>query len=317
MQDVVILGGHTPVARSLVDRLADRGLESGIVSTTTTEFVEQDLVLFDQAILERTGLLVLATDHDLAKRLAEGVAGRGRPVLDIGEAFDSVPYVWPILAPTVPDSGLQRLAIGPAGPLAALIAALAVFRPKSVRVTTLESAVARGQPGIDELSNLTRGVFAMRDVEPEVFPASLAFDPIPSLSTGDDHPHDADAILVEQVQSALQTVGQAAPDVVVTRVLVPTFVADAMVVHIDTEDPSPEPAIVEGAIAAGRGLRYEPRVLVPALDAVDRDDTLVSRVRVGPHRLDLWLTYDRTRGGSAVPAALAVVQWRQSFNRAV
>ena len=315
MTDVVVLGAHTAVARSLKDRLADRDHATGVVWATTSEFIEPDLLLLDESVVTRSGLFVLAMTGELPKRVAEALVSQGRPLIDVAEVFDEGPWLWPTLVGGVrPGDGLSRVAVGPAAPLAAVLGALSSFGPRAARITTLESAVARGQPGVDELSAQTRSVFAMRDADPEVFPASLAFDPIPSLATEDDHPHDADRQLVNQVQSGLQGQGLEIPDLMITRVLVPTFVADSAVVHVTIDDPEPKEASVIEALGDGRGLRHLPRPIVPALDAVDRDDALVSRVRVGPHHIDLWLAYDRTRAGSAVPVALAVDAWRQSVN---
>ena len=311
MGDIVILGAHTAVGRSVLDRLADRDLTEGVVAATTSEFVEGDLVLLDESSLNKAKVLVLAMQGDLPKKVADAVMISGRPVIDVSETFDDGPYLWPGLgAATTVASGAYRVAVGPAGPLAAALAALSAFRPKTVRVTTLESAVARGQPGIDELSAQTRSVFAMRDADVEVFPASLAFDPIPSLAMDDQDPRAADDALVEQVQDALRSVDVEPPDLVATRVLVPTFVADAAVVHVQTEDREPDMAAVIDALGSGRGLRHLARPVVPVLDAVDRDDSTVSRVRVGPHRIDFWLAYDRTRAGSAMATALALEAWR-------
>ncbi len=312
MSDVVLIGAHTAVARSLIDRLGDRDAGGGVVAATTSEFLESDLVLLEESVLARGGLFVLAMTGDLPRRVAEAIADRGTPVIDVADVFEDGPWLWPGLIPGVaPAPGRNRLAVGPAAPLAATIGALSAFGPRSVTVTTLESAVARGQPGVDELSEQTRAVFAMRDADPAVFPASVAFDPIPSLATGDAHPHTADAALVAQVQSGLQAIAvEGAVDVAVTRILVPTFVADTAVIHVRTDAPTPELETVVAALTAARGLRYVRRPVVPALDAVDRDDALASRVRVGPHHIDLWLAYDRTRAGSAVPAALAIDAWR-------
>lgn len=307
MHEVIILGAHTATARSLYARLADRGVDA--VQATTSDHIEDDLVLIDASLLQREGPFVLATDEAVAVKLAGALAARGARVLDVAEALDEGPWIWPTLTASASDEAVGRIAVGPAAPLAAVLSALSGFGPTRATVTTLESVVARGRPGIDELSEHTRAIFAMRDVDPEVFVASVAFDPIPSLATGDEHPFAADERLVHQTQDALQAVGRSAPDLAVTRVVVPTFVADSAVVHLTTEDPAPDEAMVVDALEAGRSLRRVPRAIVPALDAVDRDDVLVSRVRVGPHRIDLWMAYDRTRAGSAVPAALAVEAW--------
>ena len=312
MQDVIIMGGHTAVARSLTARLVDRGVD-GVVAATTSEYVDDDLVLLDEAILGRGGLFVLAMQSDLVTRVADALRARGSPIIDLVDEFKDAPRIWPgLVSGAFPQAGLVRIAMGPAHPVAATLAGLAAFLPKSVRATTLESAVARGQPGIDELSDHTRAVFSMREAEPEQFPASLAFDPMPSLATGEAHPHEADAALVDEVTSALAAIDQPIPDIAVTRVLVPTFVADTAALFIETGGPAPKVEAVVEAINAARGLRYVHRAVVPALDAVDRDDVLVSRVRVGPNRIDLWLAYDRTRAGGAVPVALAVDAWRQA-----
>ncbi len=318
MNDIVILGAHTLVARSLAQRLADRAI-GNVVLATTSEFIEPDLDLIDEGLLRRSGLWVLAMAGDLPRRIADAMAARGQPVLDVAGVFDDGPMLWPYLEAGVSvasglQAGLHRLAVGPAGPIGAVLRALSVFRPQVVRATTFESAAARGQPGLDELSEQTRAVFSLREVDVDVFPASLAFDAIPSLATGDDPPEDADQALVDQVLAGLHAAGQPPVDLVATRVLVPSFVAEAAVLHITTEDSTPERTTVIDALRRGRGLRYVETVVVPSLDAVDRDDMLVSRVRTGRRHIDLWLTYDLSRAGSAVPAALLIDGWCQRWS---
>ena len=307
----VIVGAHTLVGRSLRERLADRDI-TDVVAATTSEFVDTNLVLLDERVLQQGGLFVLAMNGELPRKVAAALASQGRIVIDVADAFDEGPYLWTSLVSTSPSSGLQRVAVGPAGPLVSALRALSVFRPRAVRVTTLESAATAGQAGLDELSEHTRSVFAMRDVEPAAFAASIAFDPMPSVGRAGVDPLTLDARLVEQMQDGLRLIDGPTPDIVATRVLVPSFVADAAVLVVETEDPDPELATVVDTLSSGRGLRCIDRAVLPALDAVDRDDTLVSRVRVGPHRIDLWLAYDRTRAASAVPAALAVDAWRRA-----
>ncbi|MEM7675728.1 MAG: Asd/ArgC dimerization domain-containing protein [Myxococcota bacterium] len=306
---VVIVGAHTAAGRALITLLGDRDISA--IAATTSDHIEDDLVLLDETVLQRGELFVLAMTSDLTRRIAEAVAQRGRPVIDMVGAFKDAPFIWPILHELSRglDAPIVRVCEGPAAPIAAVVAALSPFGPRALRITTLESASARGKPGIDELSEQSRAVFALRDVDPEQFPASLAFDPIPSLAVGEAHPHDADADLVNAMQGALHEVGRSIDDIVATRILVPTFYADSATVMIEIDDPAPEQASVVGALQGARGLRYLDRAVVPALDAIDRDDVLVSRLRVGPHRLDLWLAYDRMRAGSAVSAALAIDAW--------
>ncbi|CAN0591923.1 unnamed protein product, partial [Laminaria digitata] len=105
-------------------------------------------------------------------------------------------------------------------------------------------------------------------------------------------------------------VGLGGVEVFATRVLVPTFSAEAACVHVELAEPCEEQVVLE-RLQAARTLRWSEEDLMPSLDTVGRDDALVGRLKLRGRRLSLWLSADRLKRGSATQVALAVERWLQ------
>lgn len=332
MQRVLIAGAHTARAKALIECIEERDLAAEIVRATTTDHIEPDLVLLELPLLEASTALVLAADGDLMRALGLAAVKLGKPVLDLAGVFCADTAADPAGHPAADvrefwpmgDEAAARRAEwqgrvvsipdGPAFPVAAVVSALAALQPKRVAVTALESAALHDREGMDELSDHVRSVFAMKPPEGNVFGPSLAFDVIPSVASTAEGGANADLRLERAIVRGLRAVGFAAPpDVWATRLVVPTFSAEIVVLEIelgagaDTPADAPSEDDIRASLAGAPGLRFRD-ALVPALDAVERDDVLVSRLRVAPGRVGLCLAYDRLRRGGPTLAALWLEQ---------
>lgn len=310
MKRVALVGAHTALAETLRSCLEERELEVELLRLTSSEHIDEDLSLVDEASLSRSDLIVLAASVSPLEELFAELAAK-RPVLDItGASFgvSGARALWPLIDPQAGEAlrapGLSSLAPGLAGPLVALLRPLLGLRPGSVVVATYESAAVLDKPGMDELSDQLRAVFSLRDVPRAIFHEQLAMNllqnPEPTRSW-----IDGDEALRSAIAGGLPS--DPPLRLTVTRALVPTFSADAASVVVELGAEA-ELAEIEGVLAKARGLRVSPKPF-GALDAVGRDDVLVGRLRLEAGRFSAWMACDRLRQGGATQAVLALEQW--------
>lgn len=300
MKKILIIGAHSAVAKSLFEVLEERDVEVDLIRATTSDHLEEGLVLLDEAKVKSADLIVVAMETaviDVAKTLA-------KPILDLTESLadeDGARWIFPGL-----DAGVAfdpaRPAIIPVGlgaPIVAVLRALATLAPKSATIVTQESAAVRGRAGMDELSDQVRSRFNMRDIEPKVFPAVIAFGVIP-----EEDEASLRAAIEAGVASELPEL-----ELFIMRSIVPTFSADSANVVLElgsTPDVDEVKKLLEGA----KGVHvFDDDETPSSFEAVGRDDVLAGRVTVEEGRVGLWLACDRLRRGSATLAALAIEKW--------
>ena len=201
-----------------------------------------------------------------------------------------------------------------ANPVAGAIALAIVLKPiedtarvRRVVVASYEPASSAGNDGIEELAQQSRELLGGYGAEDSVvFPRRVAFNLIPQVG---------DFLGAGKTRSEWQVESQTRrlldlPDlpITVTGVQVPIFYGQGYVVNIETED-------VFEATAARDVLRASPGIVLldeagpqsyptPA-DALETDAVHLGRLRddpTVPFGVNLWLTVDGTRKGSAVNA---------------
>lgn len=297
---IVILGAHTAVGRALAELLEERGVEADIVRATTTEHIDATTVLVDASTLQGADLMFLAFEGELAEGLVAGAARLSAPLVDlVGLLPSSVPLVFPQLQPPrLEGAGLVRVPLGLASGVAAVLRALVAFGPKVARVVTFEGAGGRGQPGIEELSEQTRGIFAQREVEPSVFPAPVAFGVLGSVGEADDL-LGPDERFEADVAAALER----PVEVRAFRTRAPVFTGEGAAMEVTLEDV-PELDMLRDTLTSARGLRASRAEVPGTLEVVDRDDVTFGRLRLRSDGVDLWVAADRLRQGAALQGAL-------------
>lgn len=305
---LVILGAHTAVGKVLAETLKERALDE-VLAATTLDHLEGDLHLIDESTLSGAKLIFLASDDSFTRKIAQGADRMPVPLVDVtGDGHEGAKLVFPHRNESLRSSTLYRVPTGFVYGVVSILQALGEFRPRSAQLVTMEGAAGAGQAGMDELSEQTRGIFAQQSKEPEVFYAPVAFSVLSSVGAEDD-PFDADLRLAEEVRTGLNDRDF---DLHVVRTRVPVFTAEGASLTIQCEDAPDSTEAVLTALDSVKGLRLTKSDGVTSLEAADRDDVLVGRVRARGTRVDLWLSADRLRHGAAWPAAVLAETWLKS-----
>ena len=307
---LVILGAHTAVGRALAETLEDRALDTEVVKATTLDQLEGDLDLIDENTLNNAAIVFLASDDSFTRKVAQAASRVAAPVVDLtGGGHEGASLLFPFVGSGVQlqASKLFRVPVGFVYGVVAILRALEALGPVRARVVTLEGAAGAGQPGIDELSEQTRSVFSQKPKESEVFYAPTAFNILSSVGAEDD-PFEPDLRFAEDVRGGLRDLEF---DIDVVRTRVPVFSAEGASLEVECREPAEREQVVS-ALEAVRGLRYSKTLGLSTLEAADRDDLLVGRLRTRGRRIDLWLAADRLRHGAAWPAAVLAEMWLQT-----
>lgn len=297
---IALIGAHTALAKALSEGIEERDLELSIRRYVPDSAVSEG---FDPLSRRAPAdLAVICMRSPEMPALLSRLEDEGAPILDLSEAGG--PYVWPWLDKTIGLVPPPRAAIaqGMASAVGAIVRSIAPAAPQSLEVVSLESAAVFDQAGVDALSEEVRTLFSMREIEAPLFGSRLAFSILPGLGILGTSHEDADRALAERLSEAALIPARA------TRLLVPTFSAEATVLRIAVRHDLPE-ADVAALIADARGVFYSADEAPAAEEAIGRDDVLAGRLSVEPGRIGLFLCADRLRAGSVSPALLFLERW--------
>jgi|GEM_PF-5494959 len=304
MKRIAIIGGHTEWARSLVELIEERELDLEYRRYSSSENLGSDDHLLGPETLQFADCLVLTEGGDFARGLAEGAKKLGKVIVDMAGALhehDDAVYVWPMLdaqaAGTLNAEKFTLIPHGLASPVVAVVRALSSRGVLRLNLATYESASVYGREGMDELLTQTRAVCALQDPENEVLPAQLAFSAIRLQK--EDHLESQIALGLADFQSK--------PEIFVSRVMIPTFSADAAVLHIELREETNQDQVVE-SLKAAKGLQFA-KDLDTVVDCQQREDALISQVVVTGKTLKIFLCADRRTRGSATPTVLMLERW--------
>lgn len=269
--------------------------------------------ILDQARFTGADIVFLAAAEAVSAEWAQRAAAAGAVVIDLTQLYaddPAVPLVVPeINAAAVAGFGGRRVMAAPDPAVIALAVALAPVRTaaglRTLFATTFEPASTSGRAGVEELQRETVELLNGRSPGHEIFPQRLAFNAVPHIGemlAGGSSSEESRAV------AALRRV-LATPDLPasVTRVRVPVFFGVAVAATVEVDRPL-DPAAAQRVLRAAPGVLLDTDALAggyltPA-DTVGQDAVCVGRVRTSsaPPRLDLWLTIDNLRKGSAVNA---------------
>jgi aspartate-semialdehyde dehydrogenase len=175
-------------------------------------------------------------------------------------------------------------------------------------ISTYQAVSGTGRQAVEELLDQSHALLHEREIAaPKAYAHQIAFNALPhagSFAAGEDHT-DEERKLMNETRKIL---GDESIRVSATCVRVPVVTGHSEAVNVQTRDPlTPERARELLIAAPGLTVLDDPgSALYPlAIDAAERDDVLVGRIRRDPgheRALDLWIVADNLRKGAATNA---------------
>ncbi|VAW00755.1 Aspartate-semialdehyde dehydrogenase [hydrothermal vent metagenome] len=323
--NVAIIGATGNVGREMLSILAERLFPVAKVHVLASRKSLGREVSFGDKTLKcenietfdfsKVGLVLMATNGEMAKQWAPRIARDGALVIDNSSAFrmaDKVPLIVPEVNPDAILGAKERNIV--ANPNCSTIQLMVALKPihdavgiKRVNVSTYQSTSGAGKDAMDELWNQTRALFVTDPVEPVAFPKRIAFNVIPQVDVFlDDGSGDT-----REEQKMVQETGKIldpAIKVNVTCVRVPVFVGHSEAVNIElAKAMSADEA--RSLLRESPGLmvidKHEDGGYVTPVEIAGEFAVYVSRIRQDntvKHGLNMWVVADNLRKGAALNA---------------
>lgn len=267
---------------------------------------------------DKVDVAIMAVPPHIAAEEIARAKKAGTFVIDasgVSRALPGVPLVTPAAEEGLMNAAKAAKMITLAEPLAVSLAAVlqplqSSFGVTSVVVSTYQTVSRAGQSGIQELAAQSIGLLgggAAEGFGGESFPHQIAFNVLPHVGT-----FDADGNTSVEKNLAADTcaiLGKSLP-ISVTCAYVPTFVGEAMSVHLNCQFPV-DVAKVRQIIENTEGVALLDN---PAANeystpygTAEVAQIFVSRIRVGstPNSLQLWIVGDHLRTAGRGLVALA------------
>lgn len=265
---------------------------------------------------EKTTIVLMAMNGDLAREYAPKAASRGNFVVDNSSAFrlnDDCPLV---------ISEVNAEAIYPlppigiiANPNCSTMQLLVALNPihkevgiKSISVATYQSVSGAGASGIDELREQTTAMLNGQKPDPAYFQDVIGFNMIPHIDTFQDNGFTREEMKI--VWETHKILNDPDINVTATAVRVPVFYGHGEAVQLFTKEPL-------SADDARELLAKAPGVIVidehvdggyptPVTHAAGNDEVFVGRIRDdlwdSSRGLHMWIVADNIRKGAALNA---------------
>ncbi len=320
---VAVLGATGLVGRTLLEVLEQRDFPvSELVPLASARSAGQMLAFRGEPhevrraepdAFEGLDLVLSSAGGAVSRALLPEAAGRGAVSVDNTSAFrmdDDVPLVVPeVNGHRIADYLGRRIIANPNCSTIQLVVALKpladAFGLRRVIAATYQSVSGAGRRAVQEMLAETRAVLGGEAFERRVFPARIAFNPLPQidvfLESGDTK---------EEWKMRVETpkILERPVELHATCVRVPVTAGHSEAVWVETERPV-DPETAREALRAAPGLRVidDPgRLAFPtAVDAEGGDEVLVGRIRRDPtvaNGLAFWVVADNLRKGAALNA---------------
>ena len=323
--NVAIAGATGAVGETLLSILKERAFPlgelvplasarsaGGKVSFGNREITVRDLATYD---FNGIDIAFFSAGASVSRVHAPRAAAAGAVVIDNTSEFryvDDVPLVVSEVNPhAIAEYTNRNIVANPNCSTMQMLVALApihrVAGIERINVATYQSVSGAGRSGMEELGRQTAELLNFHDVEPEKFPAQIAFNVIPHIDVFLDNGYTKEEM--KMVWETRKILEDDAIQVNPTCVRVPVFYGHSEAVHVETRDKL-------DAAAARALLETAPGVVViderkpggyptPVGHASGKDPVYVGRIREDishPNGLDLWIVSDNIRKGAALNA---------------
>lgn len=292
VRSLYLLAGNESVGQAV----AFRGKNLRVREVADFDFTQVQLAFF-------------AAGEDVSRHYGDEAHAAGCSVIDLsGGMAHALPVVPEANAEALARASKPYLLASPAPVATALAAVLAPLRARlSLRKVVLSAALAvssLGRAGISELARQTTELLNMRPLEPQLVDRQVAFNLLAQVGAVEEGGHSRlERRVAEELKQVLAVDGL---KVAVTCTMAPVFFGDSLAVCLETREPVDVAAVAE-LLAQQSGIELVEQGDYPTVvgDAVGQDELYVGRLRVGlddPTELNLWITSDNVRKGSALNA---------------
>lgn len=216
----------------------------------------------------------------------------------------------PLVVPEVNPEALKKHKGIIANPNCSTIQMVVVLKPlhdagtiKRVVVSTYQAVSGSGQKAVEELESQVKGLLAMQEVEPDVYPYQIAFNCLPHIDVFLENDYTREEM--KMVNETRKIMGDDIK-VTATTVRVPVFYGHSESVNIETAKKiTPREARAILSQAPGVKVLDNPaeKIYPMAIFAAGEDDTFVGRIREDEtidNGLNMWIVADNIRKGAAL-----------------
>jgi aspartate-semialdehyde dehydrogenase len=291
----------------IVPFASERSAGKEIEGVGTVQPLREDTIGgFDLAVFSAGG----GTSREWAPKFVEA----GAVVVDNSSAWrmhDDVPLVVSEVNPEALDAHKGIIANPNCSTMQMVVALKPLQQAAGIDrlvISTYQAVSGTGKAAVDELLDQTHALLHGQDApDAQVYAHQIAFNVLPhagSFPDGDDHT-DEERKLINETRKIL---GDDSIRVNATCVRVPVITSHSESVTVETREPlSVERARELLAAAPGVELLDDPAAAVypQAIDAADRDEVFVGRLRKDPSHdrgLVMWIVSDNLRKGAATNA---------------
>ncbi|MFW5731052.1 MAG: aspartate-semialdehyde dehydrogenase [Desulfonatronovibrionaceae bacterium] len=319
---VAVVGATGAVGREMLKTLEQRSfpasrvvaLASSRSAGTELEFQGRKLVVQElkDDSFQGIDLAIFSAGGAASEKFAPEAVKSGCVVVDNSNAWRMDEDV-PLVVPEVNPDDLKKHKGIVANPNCSTIQMVVVLKPlhdvgkvKRVIVSTYQAVSGSGQKAVNELETQVRRLFAMQEVEPEVYPYQIAFNCLPHIDAFLDNEYTREEM--KMVHETRKILGDSAMGISPTTVRVPVFYGHSESLNIETEKKI-TPAEARAILTQAPGVKVldnpGEKIYPMPIFAAGEDDTFVGRIREDEsiaNGLNMWVVADNIRKGAALNA---------------
>ena len=322
MEPVVAVIGATGAVGDVFLRVAaERGLKMKELRLLASARSEGKTLMYDgkpitvhevtRANLEGADIVFCSADSAVSKQWGPVVREMGGVMIDDGSAYRMDANV-PLVVPEINGddlewhAGIVSIPNCTTTPLVMALHAMRTVAPlKRVTASTYQAVSGTGAAAVRELDAQVEAIGAGRAIPAlEVYPQQIAMNVLPQVDDFADDDYTKEELKMRnETRKILHLDGL---KFAATCVRVPVALSHAEAVHVEFEGPAPMEALKAALrVMPGVVLIEDPTQIITPLQAANRDEAFVARLRVDPtvdHGVVFWCVTDNLRKGAATNA---------------
>lgn len=334
--DVCVLGATGAVGETMISVLEERKfpvrnfypLASARSAGSKVQFNGKYYTVLnvDEFDFSQAQIGLFSAGGSVSEIWAPKAAAKGCVVIDNTSQFrydDDIPLVVPEVNPHKIAEYKNRGII--ANPNCSTIQMLVALKPihdavgiERINVATYQAVSGTGKEAIEELAKQTAALLNGHEAVAEVYPKQIAFNVLPHIDVFQDNGYTKEEM--KMVWETRKIFGDESISVNPTCVRVPVFFGHSEAVHIETKKKISAEEVRELLLKAPGVRVLDERkpggYATPALEAVGKDATFVSRIREDvshPRGINMWVVADNVRKGAATNSVQVAEELIKSY----